>query len=37
VQEREFLRQLSEALDLDQAVQAQIDSTAAALKLDSAT
>ena len=32
VQEREFLRQLSEALDLDQAVQAQIDSTAEALK-----
>jgi uncharacterized membrane protein YebE (DUF533 family) len=34
VQEREFLRQLREALDLDQAVQTQIDSTAAALKLD---
>jgi uncharacterized membrane protein YebE (DUF533 family) len=37
MQEREFLRQLREALDLDQAVQAQIDSTAAALKLDTPT
>lgn len=33
VQEREFLRRLGEALDLDPAVQAQIDSTAAALKV----
>jgi uncharacterized membrane protein YebE (DUF533 family) len=33
IQEREFLRQLAEALDLDQAVQDQIDSTAAALKV----
>jgi uncharacterized membrane protein YebE (DUF533 family) len=31
IQEREFLRQLAEALDLDQAVRAQIDSTATAL------
>jgi uncharacterized membrane protein YebE (DUF533 family) len=33
IQEREFLRRLGEALDLNQAVQAQIDSTAAALKV----
>ena len=32
IQEREFLRQLGEALDLDQAVQAQIDATAAELR-----
>jgi uncharacterized membrane protein YebE (DUF533 family) len=32
VQEREFLRQLAESLDLDQATKAQIDDTADALK-----
>lgn len=31
IQEREFLNQLAEALDLDQAVRAQIDSTAGAM------
>ncbi|HEY8383757.1 MAG TPA: tellurite resistance TerB family protein [Microvirga sp.] len=31
IQEREFLRQLAEALDLDQALRAQIDETAAGL------
>jgi uncharacterized membrane protein YebE (DUF533 family) len=33
IQEREFLRQLAEALDLDQNLRSQIDSTAAAIKL----
>lgn len=33
IQEREFLRQLAESLDLDQNLRAQIDSTAAAIKL----
>ncbi|MDQ4134546.1 MAG: tellurite resistance TerB family protein [Pseudomonadota bacterium] len=32
IQEREFLRQLSESLDLDQSLKAQIDSSAAAIK-----
>ena len=32
IQEREFLRQLCEALDLDQDLKTQIDSTAAAIK-----
>ncbi len=31
MQEREFLRQLAEALDLDQALKAQIDETAGAM------
>jgi uncharacterized membrane protein YebE (DUF533 family) len=34
IQEREFLRQLAEALDLDQGVRAQIDSTAGDLKVN---
>jgi uncharacterized membrane protein YebE (DUF533 family) len=33
IQEREFLRQLAESLDLDQSLRSQIDSTAAAIKL----
>ncbi len=33
IQEREFLRQLAESLDLDQTLKAQIDSTAAAIKV----
>jgi uncharacterized membrane protein YebE (DUF533 family) len=32
IQEREFLRQLAESLDLDQTLKAQIDSSAAAIK-----
>ena len=33
MQEREFLRQLAEALDLDQALRAQIDETATAMRI----